>query len=464
MLPNLSRHDESALKKSALLVATLAAFITPFMGSSINVALPSIGREFAMDAVLLSWVPTAYILAAAILVVPFGRIADMKGRKKVFALGMSIFTVGALLSALSVSATMLIASRALQGVGGAMIFGTGVAILTSVFPPPERGRALGINVAAVYSGLSVGPFAGGFLTEQLGWRSIFALIVPLGLLMVIIVFWKLKGEWADAEETKLDLRGAILYSTALVAIMYGFSQLPHLPAAFLLGAGLIGMVLFVRWELKAESPLVDMDLFRYNRTFAFSNLAALINYSATFAVGFLLSLYLQYIKGYTPQQAGFVLVAQAAVMALGSPFAGKLSDRIQPRIVASIGMGFIVLGLVSFTSLSETTPLWMILAALVLLGVGFALFSSPNTNAVMSSVEKGSYGVAAGAVATMRMTGQMFSLGIVMLIFAVVMGRVQILPEYYGQFLMSLRIAFGIFAALCFGGVFASLARGRVQR
>ncbi|MGB5872245.1 MAG: MFS transporter [Bacteroidota bacterium] len=455
--------DESSLKQSALLVATLAAFITPFMGSSINVALPSIGEEFAMDAVLLSWVPTAYLLAAAILVVPFGRIADMAGRKKIFALGMSVFTVGSLLSALSVSTTMLIGSRALQGVGGAMIFGTGVAILTSVFPPQERGRALGINVAAVYIGLSVGPFVGGFLTEQLGWRSIFALMVPLGLLMVIIVFRKLKGEWADAEGAKLDVPGTILYSTTLVAIMYGFSQLPHALGAILLAAGLLGMVLFVRWELKAESPLVNMDLFRYNRTFALSNLAALINYSATFAVGFLLSLYLQYIRGFTPQQAGLVLVAQAAVMALGSPFAGKLSDRIEPRIVASAGMGFIVVGLVFLTFLSETTPLWMIVLALVLLGIGFALFSSPNTNAVMSSVERNSYGVAAGTVATMRMTGQMFSLGIVMLIFALAMGRVQILPEYYDQFLTSVRIAFGIFAALCSGGVFASLARGKVR-
>ncbi|MGB2958649.1 MAG: MFS transporter, partial [Bacteroidota bacterium] len=244
---------------------------------------------------------------------------------------------------------------------------------------------------------------------------------------------------------------------------YGFSQLPHALGAILLAAGLLGMVLFVRWELKAESPLVNMDLFRYNRTFALSNLAALINYSATFAVGFLLSLYLQYIRGFTPQQAGLVLVAQAAVMALGSPFAGKLSDRIEPRIVASAGMGFIVVGLVFLTFLSETTPLWMIVLALVLLGIGFALFSSPNTNAVMSSVERNSYGVAAGTVATMRMTGQMFSLGIVMLIFALAMGRVQILPEYYDQFLTSVRIAFGIFAALCSGGVFASLARGKVR-
>ena len=416
-----------------------------------------------MDAVLLSWVPASYLLAAAVLVVPFGRVADIYGRKKVFAIGMSIFTLGSLLSSVSVSALMLIASRALQGVGGAMIFGTGVAILTSVFPPEERGRALGINVAAVYIGLSLGPFVGGFLTEHLGWRSIFALIVPMGILMVAIVLWKLTGEWADAEGTKLDVQGAALYCVTLVSITYGFSQLPHALGAILLGTGIIGLAVFVRWELRTDSPLVDMNLIRYNRTFAFSNLAALINYSATFAVGFLLSLYLQYIKGFTPQQAGVVLVAQPVVMAIGSPFAGRLSDKTEPRIVASIGMTVIVIGLVPFTFLSEDTPLWVIIAGLLLLGFGFALFSSPNTNAVMSSVEKRSYGVAAGVVATMRMTGQMFSIGIVMLVFAVLMGRVQIVPEYYPQFISSVNIAFGIFAVLCVVGVFASLARGKVR-
>lgn len=416
-----------------------------------------------MDAVLLSWIPTSYLLAAAVLVVPFGRVADIYGRKKVFAIGMSIFTLGSLLSSVSVSALMLIASRALQGVGGAMVFGTGVAILTSVFPPEERGRALGINVAAVYIGLSVGPFVGGFLTEHLGWRSIFALTVPMGILMVAIVLWKLTGEWADAEGTKLDLQGAVLYCVSLVSITYGFSQLPHALGAILLGIGIIGLAGFVRWELRTEGPLVDMNLIRYNRTFAFSNLAALINYSATFAVGFLLSLYLQYIKGFTPQQAGFVLVAQPVVMAIGSPFAGRLSDTIEPRIVASIGMAVIVLGLVPFTFLSAYTPLWVIIAGLLLLGFGFALFSSPNTNAVMSSVGKDSYGVAAGVVATMRMTGQMFSIGIVMLVFAVLMGRVQIVPECHSQFITSVNTAFGIFAVLCVVGVFASLARGRLR-
>jgi len=445
------------------MVASLAAFLTPFMGSSLNVALPRIGEEFAMDAILLSWVPTSYLLAAAMCLVPFGRMADIYGRKKVFSYGILLYTGASGLAAISSSGVMLIGSRALQGLGGAMTFGTNVAILTSVFPAEQRGRVLGINTAAVYLGLSLGPSIGGYLTEHWGWRSIFLVNVPLGVLMIVLILWKLHGEWAEARGARLDIPGSLLYSVALIAIMYGFSRLPQVEGGVLIGVGAIGVMLFVRLEEKVESPLLDTTLFKRNRAFAFSNLAALINYSATFAVGFLLSLYLQYIRGLSPQEAGFVLVAQPVVMAIGSPYAGRLSDRVEPRIVASWGMGLIVIGLLFFAFLDSSTPLGLIIAALLLLGLGFALFSSPNTNAVMSSVDKRLYGVASGTLATMRLTGQMLSIGIAMLIFAVVVGRVRITPEYSDRFLTSVNVAFGVFALLCVGGVFASLARGKVR-
>ena len=450
-------------RRAALLVTTVGAFLTPFMGSSIAIALPSIGGELAMDAILLGWVATAYLLAAAMFLVPLGRIADIYGRKRIFTYGMITYTAASLLSAISTSAAMLISFRVLQGIGGAMIFSTGVAILTSVFPPEERGRVLGINVAAVYAGLSLGPFVGGLLTQYLGWRSIFWANVPLGLLIIALIFWKLKGEWAEAKGEKFDIAGSIIYSLMLIAIMYGFTMLPELPGAGLILAGGLGIVAFVKWETKVKSPVLDVRLFRNNTVFALSNLAAFINYSATFAVSFLLSLYLQYIKGLTPQIAGLVLVAAPVVQAIFSPFAGRLSDKIEPRIVASLGMGLTVIGLVFFIFLGNTTSLWFIIAGLIILGFGFALFSSPNTNAVMSSVEKRSYGVASATLATMRQIGMMFSMGMVMLIFAIYLGRVQITPEYYAPFLSSLNTAFIIFTVLCFGGIFASLARGKVR-
>ena len=459
-----NRTDSGVSKKAVLIVATMGSFFTPFMGSSINIALPTIGREFAMDAVLLGWVATSYLLTAAVFLIPFGRLADIYGRKKIFAWGIVIYTVAALLSAVSISGIMLISSRILQGMGGAMIFGTGVAILTSVFPVGERGKALGINVAAVYLGLSLGPFIGGILTQNFGWRSIFLVNVPLGLVVIALVFWKMKGEWAEAKGDKFDIRGSIIYSLALVSVMYGLSILPAVWGAVLILIGVVGLLVFVRWEKKVRSPILNINLFRNNRVFAFSNLAALINYSATFAVAFLLSLYLQYIKGISPQNAGLILVSMPAVQAIFSPLAGRLSDKIEPRILASAGMALTTAGLSLFIFLNEDTTLGFIISTLILLGFGFAFFSSPNTNAVMSSVENRSYGVASATLATMRQVGMTLSMGIAMLLFSIYIGRVEITPEYYPLFLKSIKPAFIIFAVLCFGGIFASLARGKVRR
>jgi EmrB/QacA subfamily drug resistance transporter len=455
--------DDHAQKRSVLLVATTASFLTPFMGSSINIALPSIGREFAMDAVLLGWVATAYLLAAAMFLVPFGRVADIYGRKKIFTYGIALYTISSLLSAIAPSAPVLIAFRLLQGIGSAMIFGTGVAILTSVFPAGERGKALGINVAAVYLGLSLGPFLGGLLTQQLGWRSIFFANVPLGIFVIALTLWKLRGEWAEASGERFDGIGSILYSLTLVAIMYGFSQLPAITGVWLILLGLVGLGGFIRWEMRQEHPVFNIPLLRGNRIFMFSNLAALINYSATFAVAFLLSLYLQYVKGLSPQTAGFIMVIQPVVQTVFSPFAGWFSDRVEPQIVSSTGMAMTVIGLALLTLLNAATVLGFIVADLILLGIGFAIFSSPNTNAVMSSVQRRFFGVASATVGTMRLIGMMFSMGIAMLIFAVYLGRVQITPEYFPLFLRGMRVAFIIFAALCFFGIFASMARGKVR-
>jgi len=452
-----------ATKRAAAIVAAVGSFLTPFMGSSINVALPLIGREFALGAVLLSWVPTAFLLSAAMFLVPVGRLADIYGRKRIFFYGTAVYTLFSLLSAAAFSGVSLILFRFLQGIGGAMIFGTGVAILTSVYPPQERGKALGINVAAVYTGLSLGPFAGGLLTHYFGWRSVFLANVPLGLLVLVLVWLKLKGEWAEAKGESFDFLGAAVYSLGLVATMYGFSELPSLTGIALVAVGVAGIVAFVAWEGRVKNPVLDVSLFKTNRVFAFSSLAALIHYSATFAVGFLLSLYLQYLKGLTPQDAGLILVAQPVVMALFSPFAGRLSDRIEPRAVASAGMGLTVAGLFALVFLTPETSFGYILAGLILLGIGFALFSSPNTNAIMGAVHRRFYGVAAGTAGTMRMIGQMLSMGIVMVIFAVLLGQARIAPQNYGQFLLGIRTAFAVFAVLCVGGIFASLARGRLR-
>jgi len=455
--------SSSGVKRVALLSSASASFLTPFMGSSINVALPTIGEEFAIDAVMLNWVATSFLLAAAMFLVPFGKIADIYGRKKIFINGILIFTISSFLCGISLSGEQIILLRFLQGIGSAMIFGTGIAILTSVYPPAERGKALGINVASVYTGLSLGPFLGGILTHNMGWRSIFFAIVPIGLIVILITLWKLRGEWAEAKGEKFDLNGSIIYGVSLLVLILGFSLLPGISGIVLLILSVIGIAIFVIFESKKESPVLEIRLFRHNSVFAFSNFAALINYSSTFAVVFLLSLYLQYIKGLNPQRTGMILLAQPVVMALLSPLAGWLSDRIEPRVVASAGMTVITVALSTFAFIEEATPVENIIAGLVVLGLGFALFSSPNTNAIMGSVERKFYGVASAMVGTMRLVGQMLSMGIAMMIFAIYIGRVQITSEYFPQLITSVRVAFTVFAALCFIGIFLSLARGKLR-
>jgi len=451
-------------KRSVLFAATTASFLTPFMGTGVNVALPAIQAEFRLDAIFLSWMATSYLLSTAVFIVPFGRIADIHGRKKIFLLGITVFTLSCVLASCVPNAVLLLVSRFIQGLGSAMIFATGIAILTSVFPPHERGRAIGITIAAIYIGLSIGPFAGGLLTRHLGWRSVFFVSALLGLAAMYTTFRHLKGEeWAEAAGEKLDMVGSALYAGAIVFVMHGLSVLPSMLGGLEIGLGLVLAILFARFELRTKDPVFELRLFVSNRVFAFSSLAALINYSATFALVFLLSLYLQYIKALPPDVAGAVLVAQPVVMALFSPFAGRLSDRVEPQKIASLGMFVTALGLVLFSFISQSTSLGLIIANLALVGFGFAMFSSPNTNAIMSSVEKKHYGIASGTVGAMRLIGQMLSMGMVALVLSVFMGRVEIVPANHHLFLKSMRTAFTISTVLCVIGIFASLARGRIR-
>ncbi|MCQ8903624.1 MAG: MFS transporter [Methanothrix sp.] len=455
--------DSERVQSCALVVSVIGSFLTAFMSSSVNIALPAIGSEFSLDAVMLGWISTAFLLAAAVFLVPFGRLADIYGRRRIFGYGIALFTLASILAPASQSAGMIIAARFVQGIGAAMIFGTAVAILTSVFPIRKRGRVIGINAASVYLGLSLGPVLGGILTQYLGWRSLFTATVPLGALALALLMLKLREEWADARGERFDLTGSLIYGISVMALVYGMSLLPSSAGRFLTIAGLAGLILFLYVETGAESPVLEVGLFISNRVFAFSNLAALINYSATFATGFLLSLYLQYIKGLDPRSAGLVLLAQPLMMTIFSPFAGRLSDRIEPRLVASAGMIITLLGIVPFVFLGERTPVWFIGAALLLLGFGLALFTPPNTNAIMSSVDRKHYGIASATLGTMRLLGQMLSMSLAMVIFAIYMGRVEITPDTYSSLIESSRVVFAIFSVLCFIGIFASLARGELR-
>jgi EmrB/QacA subfamily drug resistance transporter len=448
-------------RSTVLIATTVGTFLITFNGSALNVALPRIGSELSMDAISLSWIVTGYILTSVMVVVPFGRIADIYGRKKIFTWGLIVFVVTSVLQAMATTGIMLITLRLIQGIGGALINSTYIAMLTSAFPVGERGKALGINATAVYAGFSLGPFLGGLLTQHFGWRSIFSPLIVLGLFLIVLIFWRLKGDWVEAKGERFDIVGSLIYSLTLIAIVYGFTHLPDMFGIWLILVGVLALVAFVIWETKTVNPILEINLFRRSRTFAFCCLAAMINYGATYAVSFLLSLYLQYIKGFSPQTAGLILIANPVVQVIFSMFAGRLSDRIQPRKVASAGMILSVIGLLHFVFLSVETDMLQILAGLVLTGLGIAFFASPNLNALMSSVEKKFFGIASATITTMRQLGMVLSMGIVMLLFAFYMGSTQITPEYYGMFLQSVNMVFIIFTILCFLGIFASLASGK---
>jgi EmrB/QacA subfamily drug resistance transporter len=451
----------STEKHIVLLIAILAGFLTPFDASAVNIALPTIGSAFHMDAISLSWVATAYLLASAVFLVPFGKIADIWGRKKVFLWGICVFGAASFIMTLVATEHQMITVRIIQGIGAAMIYGTAIAILTAVFPPGERGKALGIYITSVYLGLSLGPFLGGVLTDQFGWQSIFYINVPIAIAAAILIVWKLRGEWAECRGEKFDLAGSLIYSVALVSLMYGFSVLPDVSGEILVVAGVLLVGFFVWFEQRLTHPVLNMQLFFKSRVFAFSNIAALINYSATYAVAFLLSLDLQYTKGFSAEYAGFILIAAPFFQMVVSPFAGRLSDKYDSLILSSLGMGLTAFGLFLFVFLDQTTPLWYIIVVLIILGIGFGLFSSPNINAIMSAVDKKYYGVASGINSTMRLLGQMLSMGIAMMLFSIIIGQVEITPANYPQFTQSLHWAFIFFTVMCIAGIFASLARGK---
>jgi len=403
MESHISAKDKEVNKTIILLIATLATFLTPFMGTSLIVALPTIANDLAVNAILLSWISTAYILTSAMFAVPFGKIADIYGMKK-NVYGITILTISTFLAAISPSAEFLIVTRAIQGIASAMIFVTGLAIITSVFPPQERGKAIGINITAGYIGIVMGPALGGFLTQYVGWRSIFYFIAPLGLLVIALVLWKMKGaEWGECKGEKLDYWGSLVYILMLALILMGFSSITGLLGMLMVIVGIVGFITFVIWELRVENPVLEIRLFLKNRMFAFSNLAALISYVGIVAVSFLLSLYLQFIKGFEPEVAGLVLVVQTIFMVIMSPIAGRLSDRLEPGKLASLGMAMITMGLLIFALLTDETSLYVIILGLAILGIGIGVFSAPNMNAIMGSVERKYFGVASATVSTMRL-------------------------------------------------------------
>ena len=446
---------EKSIQRAAIVITIISALIMPFMGAAVNIVLPTIGKEFHMNAVEMSWVITAFLVTSAVFLLPFGRLSDIIGRKKVFIIGITCYAACTMsIVFIPENARLLIVLRGLQGLSASMIFVTGMTILISVFPPTKRGMVLGINTACIYLGLSIGPFVGGLLAKHFSWRSVFLVTAIMAMFLIFYVPLKLKNEWADAKGEKFDFAGSFIYCLSLIALMMGFSALPKIFGFALICAGVVLFLLFLKYENKLKFPVMNIEIFKKSRTFTLATVSALINYCATFGVAFLVSLYLQNVKGFDSFHAGTIMLVQPVMQTVFSPLAGKMSDKKDPQTIASIGMGITAAALTMLVFVTENTTLPYVIASLGLLGIGFGVFSSPNTTAAMNAADKRYYGVASSLVATMRLMGQMLSMGIAMIVFTLIMKDALVTTENIDIFIRSMEIILAIFAVLCFLGIF----------
>lgn len=448
-------------QKNTLRMTVVTALITTFLGSAINLCVPTLEAEFHTSAVTIGWIVTAYMLTVSSLSVPMGKLADATGRKRILMIGISLMGLVSLASCFAVSIRMLLVLRVLQGVAGSMIFSTNNAMLIASYPPQERGRVLGLSTAAVYTGLSLGPVLGGVLNHNLGWRSIFAVTA---ISCVASFLLSLRAAPADRPQSKTrpDVTGSLLFIGSVGMSLYGFSTFTGgLMSKLFLVAGLLLFVLFIFVENRAVEPVIRLSMFTRDRVYTLSNFAAMLNYGATFAISYLVSIYLQVDMGYNSQTAGLILITMPVVQAIFSPMMGKLSDRVPPWKLASTGMCFCVIGLILFAFLKTETPLWYVLIALVIEGFGFALFSSPNTNAIMARVEKKDLSVANSILATMRTYGHASSMAIVTLVAGSYLGNRALDAVSAQELVQTLHVTFCIFIALGVAAVFMSMARGQ---
>jgi EmrB/QacA subfamily drug resistance transporter len=402
-----------------LALSSVGAFMTPLDASIVSVALPKMAPALHLSFGASLWVQAAYLLAVAVLLIPFGRLSDHYGRVRFYLAGLFVFTLGSLLAGLSMNGSWMILSRVIQGGGAALSAATSAAIVTAVFPPSERGRALGINVMVVYVGLSVGPVLGGQIVEHIGWRWIFYVNIPIGIAGLI---WGLRllprRERAEGQAPAFDLRGSILQAVALICLVvpltfapvgWGWSS-PY--TITLLVVSVLGFAGFAYTELHVKDPLLDMNLLLHHRLFATANVAALLNYLALYAIGVLTAIFLEVAQGRSAGVTGWIMIAQPLVQAVLSPVAGRLSDRVGSRVLSTAGMVLVAAGMVLLAYLPRDASVPHVMAALAVVGLGLASFSAPNTSAIMGSVERHQLSIASAFLGMMRVTGQALSVAL----------------------------------------------------
>ncbi|HEX5503443.1 MAG TPA: MFS transporter [Thermomicrobiales bacterium] len=468
----------------ALVTVAIGTFMSCLDASIVNISLPAILAYFKSDLATIEWVVLAYLLAITALLLTVGRLADLLGRKRVYTVGFAVFTLGSLLCGLAASPLQLILARVFQAIGAAMLQANGMAITGAVFPAEERGRALGINGTVVATGFIVGPTIGGFLVSSFGWRSIFLVNVPIGvvgILMALLVLDERRISFQrQGQRQRFDLPGALVVSLALIALLFGLDQgqargWTSPPILGLLAFAAAAFAAFVAVEARAEAPLMSLAFFRI-RAFSAGTLAAFLSFLATSANSFLMPFFLELVMGYDPLKAGLLLMPTPIALAVIAPFSGWLSDRFGARILSSVGMGVTAVALVLLALLTPQASYTDVVLRLVLLGIGSGIFNSPNSSAVLGSIPRAHYGVASGFLSMVRNSGQVIGVALsgALLVGAVApvvgaagLGALQhatspaLRDALVDAFMSGFSLAFYISAALAAFGMFSSFSRGK---
>jgi EmrB/QacA subfamily drug resistance transporter len=468
-----------AYKWIVLSVTTIGALMAAIDSTIVVLGLPDMMLSLHSDLVAMIWVIMAYILVSSIFLLTFGRVADLFGRVRMYNLGFVIFTVGSVLCGFSADATQLILSRVVQGCGAAMMVVNSAALITEVFPPNERGRALGINAITWAAGGVLGPILGGLILNSGSWRWIFFINVPVGLFGAAWGYLALKDISTRRAGEKFDPVGALTFSVCLTALLLALTlgiqfSWTSAPILILFGVFVVTLVIFLIWERRSKNPILDFSLFK-PRVYTFSALAAMMQSLALFSVNFLVVFYMQGVRGYSPLSAALLLIPLPVMTSIVAPLSGVIADRIGARVPATVGLLIQAVALVLLTGLTVTTPYPQIAVILGLMGLGGGLFFPPNTSAAMNAAQPGRLGIASATLATMRQVGMVTSFALSLAIAAASLPKDVMLQLFVGtnislgsevtqNFVIGMRSAFVVSIVLCLIAAGISLVRGKEDR
>ena len=433
-------------------------------GSVVNTILPVVRRAFGSDVATVEWVVTVYLLVVSGLLLSFGRLGDLRGHKITYMSGFAVFVASSALCGLAPSVETLIGFRALQALGAAMLFANGPAILTGNFPAAQRGRALGLQATMTYLGLTAGPALGGLLASRFGWRSVFYINVPVGILALALSARFIPRDHPEEQSSRFDLAGAGAFLLGLVALLLALNQghdwgWASAPVLGLLAGAAAFVAAFVAIERRVADPMLDLSLFA-SRVFSASTASAVLNYICLYSITFLMPFYLIQGRGLGPAQAGLILTAQPLVMAVAAPLSGTLSDRIGSRLLSTAGMAILGIGLLLLAQLGSESPFGRVAVALVVVGLGTGIFISPNTSALMGAAPRNRQGIAAGVLATSRNVGMVLGVGLAGAIFTTVVARGPAGTGDTASLFTAVHVSYLVAAGVAFLGAAVAAARG----